>query len=486
MTNKCLLINPPSGLYRREDRCQSKVDDQTVSIIFPPTDLSYMAACIEEAGTECFIRDYPAINSVHGNNPSGWDLYLRDLLEIRPDYLIVSTTTPTIQGDMQSVKLAKEKLPDITTISRGEFFKENDQATLEAFPELDFVIRDESEYVVKSIVLGESPEELNGITYRNGQGIIRKESGPLIEELDKLPFPARHLLDSNLYLSLESGKPITVIMTQRGCPAQCIFCPARAVSGPKIRTRSPENIIRELKECVEKYGIREFLFHGDTFTWDRNWVIELCKQIVDSKLDIRWGANSRPDTVDHERLFWMRNAGCWVVAFGVESGNPEILKSMKKGCKPEAIVNAVKLCKEVGLKTHAFYVIGAPDDSEATLQDTLTLARKLDTDFFDFNIIYPVPGTEYSRIAEEEGLLETNGSKDRYDNEGEAFGYAHAMVRTRHLSGAELNRWRSKMLWNLYLRPNYITRILVNAAHEGYLFNYIKAAIRRSRYLLFP
>ncbi|MBI3734967.1 radical SAM protein, partial [Candidatus Sumerlaeota bacterium] len=324
--------------------------------------------------------------------------------------------------------------------------------------------------------------ELEGLVYRdpdsgNGSGpAIRRNPGhPTVQDLDSLPYPARDLLDNHLYRSPETGNPLTVIHGNRGCPAACVFCPAGVMSGFRVRHRSPESILGELRESVERFGIREFLFHGDTFTLNKSWLLKLCGLIKESGLKIRWGCNSRVDTIDDERAAAMRGAGCWVVAFGVETGNQEILDKLKKGAKVEQAETAVAVCKRNGLRVHTFFVIGLPWETEETLEQTYQFARKLDPDFFDFNIAYPLPGTEFYEIALAEGLFEKSPDQT---------GYAQAAVRTHTLPSQYLTEWRRRKLLAMYLRPAYIARMLWKGGSPRVTANYVKAGAKRLRQLV--
>ncbi len=142
-----------------------------------------------------------------------------------------------------------------------------------------------------------------------------------MQDLDLGPYPARHLARNELYFRPDTGAPQTTVVTSRGCPSKCIFCLAPKISGSRVRRRSPENILGELRECVERHGIRDFLFRSDLFHHGSKWVLDLCQLIVDARLDIRWSCNSRVDTLDEARLEAMKRAGCWLIAFGVESGS---------------------------------------------------------------------------------------------------------------------------------------------------------------------
>jgi radical SAM superfamily enzyme YgiQ (UPF0313 family) len=235
-------------------------------------------------------------------------------------------------------------------------------------------------------------------------------------------------------------------------------------------------VVDEVRECVERFGLNEFLFHGDTFTINKRWLLELCGLLIDADLGVRWGCNSRVDTIDDERAEAMRRAGCWVVAFGVESGSQEMLDKMKKRAKIKDAYRAIEVCKRNGLLTHAFYLIGAPWETRETLAKTYELARKLDTDFFDFNLAFPLPGTELHQLALDEGLLE--------HELGATTGYAQAAMRSYTLSAAELTRCRKRMLLKLSFRPGYIVRTLRRASRDGMLGSYLAAGGKRLKHLL--
>jgi len=295
----------------------------------------------------------------------------------------------------------------------------------------------------------------------------------LKQDLDALPFPARHLLKNNIYRSPETGNPLTVVHGNRGCPAKCVFCPAGSLTDYTVRLRSTDSVVRELKECVEKHGIREFLFHGDTFTVNKRWLLELCGKITAAKLNIHWGCNSRVDTMDDERAIAMKSAGCWVVAFGVESGDDEMLKHMKKNATVAQAREAVACVKRNGLRVHTFLVIGLPWETEETLEKTYQLLVDLDPDFFDFNIATPLPGTELHEIALRENLFEADYDPSRA-------GYASGSARTLGgLKSEFFQKWRKERLLKMYLRPRYIARMLWKAGGPKNTLQYARAGAKR-------
>jgi radical SAM superfamily enzyme YgiQ (UPF0313 family) len=463
------------------------VEDQTVRVVFPPIDLAILAAVARRAGAEARIGDYPATGGK-------WEDFERDLKDFGPDAVLFNVTAPTILADLETARRARRHNSRIQTIARGDIFEQAGEPILRHAPDLDLAFWGDVEDRFERIVRGESPAQMEAVVFRDladsrtpSAGAVRRNAGRgVVSDLDSLPLPARDLLDNALYRSPETGHPLTVIQASRGCPARCIFCPAGRLSGHRFRARAPEGIVQELRQCVERFGLREFLFNGETLTLDKRWVIELCERIIESGLDIRWGCNSRVDSMDRERAEALGKAGCWVVAFGVETGDADLLVRMKKGATLAQAEKAVAICKEAGLATHAFFVIGMPWETAASLERTLAFARKLDTDFFDINIAYPLPGAELYDIARAEGLLELESPVDGLHLPLAGGGYATASLRSYTLGAEDLNRWRRRALLRLYLRPRYILRTLKRAHRTGTLPNYLAAAARRLKGLLTP
>lgn len=459
---KVLLINPPTGNYIRDDRCQAPV--KYIAVLRMPIDLSYIAAVIEKENLECVIRDYPA----EGKNIHD---FILDLQKLKPDVLVVSTTTPTIKKDLEICTLAKKYLPKIITVVKGAHVTIKDKEVLEECDELDIVIRGEYEITSNELVRELKKKNFNlkkikGISFRKGQEIFRNKDRMPLENLDELPFPARHLINNNLYIRPDTGRMQTTIQTNRGCPANCTFCLVKVVSGQKIMSRSPKNIVDEIEECVKKYDIRDFYFRADTFTWNKDWMKKVCEEIIKRKLKINWGSNSRVNTLDEERIKLMKKSGCWMLGLGIESGSQEILNKMKKGTKLEQVERAVKLCKKYKIKIFAFFVIGYPDDNEETIIETINFAKKLNADFTEFNTCYPYPGTEVYNEGIKSGLYtnEMLTGRDQYE----------ASMPTKFLTGKEVTKLRDKAEKEFILRPAYFWRTLKNINSAKEFFNYFK------------
>lgn len=451
-SKRAFFVVPPTGRYIREDRCQTPIDRLKTVALRPPIDLLYAASAFESQGLECRIMDYPG-------EERGWAELESDLREFKPDYIILSITTPSLKEDLKAGDLAKKVLPNIVTIAKGAHFNTLDVATMKEWQSLDIAMRGEYEETCMDIAKGLPFGEIKGITWRQEGEVIRNEARPLPNDLSTIPYPARHLANNNLYIRPDTGEKQTTLVTNRGCPFSCTYCLANQVSGLKNRYRSVENVIGEIRECVEKHGIRNFLFRSDLFTQNKKWVIELCDRIVEEKLDISWASNSRVDTVTPEALAAMKRAGCWIIAFGVEKGSNEALKAIQKKATIEQAREALKMTREAGIRRSIYILVGLPDDNRETIAQDIEFAKELDPDYLEIFYPYPFPGTPLYREAVAAGLLE-DGSIPR-----EAYGLP--AMPTKHLTMQQLADLRTESLRKFYMRPGFIAKTLSRAARSG-------------------
>lgn len=447
-------------MYIRDDRCQVPVKGLSSGLRMP-LDLAYMAAMLEKEGFECVIRDCPAENKT-------WQDFKRELENNNFNMLIISVTTPTLYADLAACDIAKGANPGILTIAKGAHFAAEDREAMERFKNLDIVIRGEYELAIQELGQNKPLEEILGITHRSNGTIKRNADRPFLENMDILPLPARHLLDNRLYIRPDTGETMTSIQTNRGCPARCCYCLVRTVSGGKIIARSPESIANEMEICKERFGIKNFYFRADTFTWDKDWMIKVCKRIVDKRLGVNWVCNSRVDTIDEERLKWLKETGCWMIGFGIESGDQDILNKMRKGTTLQQAINAVDLCRRFGIKTYLFWVLGLPWETEESIRNTMRFARRIKGDFAEFHIAYPFPGTEFYYTGLENNLF---SKEDLYKGDVKS-----GVVRTFTLSSERLQYYQRKITRDYYLSPRRIFRLLKGVRSPRILLNYVKKA----------
>lgn len=458
-TRRVLCAVPPTGRFIREDRCQTPIDRLKTVALRPPVDLMYAAAAFEAVGLEARLVDYPA-------EDVGWERMERDLREFNPDFLVLSITTPSLNDDLKAADLAKKINPACITIAKGAHFNTLDVQTMERCPALDLTLRGEYEETCMEIGRGLPFAEIKGLTWRDNGAVRRNENRGLPNDLDSIPFPARHLTNNQLYRRPDTDEAQTTIVTNRGCPFSCSYCLANQVSGLKNRYRSVENVMAELRQCVREFGIRNFLFRSDLFTQNKKWVIELCNKIVEEKLNIEWASNSRVDTVSPEVLAAMKKAGCWLIAFGVEKGTDAALEAINKKATVAQAHEALRITREAGIKRSIYLLVGLPDDDRAAIEKDIQFAKVLDPDYLEIFYPYPFPGTPLYKEAVAAGLLEDGAIAK------EAYGLP--AMPTKHLTMEQLAGLRTECLRKFYMRPRFIARTLAQTRSPREFMNYMK------------
>ncbi|CCY24182.1 short-chain dehydrogenase/reductase SDR family protein [Brachyspira sp. CAG:484] len=455
---KILLIYPPSPVMNREDRCQQPTKELLVIPPLPPSDLMYLAAVSEKVGLEAKIADYS----------QGGDLE-QDLREFKPDYLLINVATPTFKSDLSALTVAKEICPDVVTIAKGAAFLTVAFEVMYYQKDLDVILFGEPEETLRELLERKPYDKILGIYYRDDLRVKYTGARPFIENLDDLPFPARHLVDNNTYRRPDNNKVQAVIKVSRGCPFHCFFCLATPVSGAKVRRRSAENIIAEIKECVDKYGITNFLFWSDIFNIDKEWTMDLCRKIIDSGLDITWSANTRADTADEEMAQMMYKAGCRLVSIGVESGSQEMLDKIGKRITLDDVRLTVKIFKKAGIKIYNYFVIGLPWETEETVEDTIDFAIELNSDFISFYTATPLPGTKFYDYAKENHLINSETSFSS--------AYFYPSVKSHSLSKDRIFELHKRAIRKFYLRPSYILKMLFSIKSATEFKNYFRAGM---------
>lgn len=471
---RALLFYPPGLLFQRgEDRCQQNIDDGSAQAMRACNDLGYAAAILLQKGIEVKIRDY----QTQGDTLE--DLYA-DMDEFKPDMILMSITNTTIFDDLKLLKEIRSKYNTIVVI-KGALFYDPQQEMLDMLDlsAVDYMIGGEIDYAIGGIAdyVFENTgniEDVLSILYKDEQGEIKRTKFHVWgDNLDDQPFPARSLMNNALYKRPDTDEPMATIQTARGCPSNCVFCLTPEISGKCVRFRSPQNVLDEMTECYEVHGIRNFFFKADTFTINPAWVEEMCKLIINSPLHgkIEFTANSRVRPLKKETLELMKEAGCFLVAFGFESGSEEILKLMKKGTTVAENLQAAKWCHEVGIKFWGYYVIGFPWENKEHIKETKKLIMKSNPDFIEVTIALPFYGTPLYDTCKENNLLAESPLGSDF--------FHSAMKGTNYLSVDELMKLRRNILLSFYLRPTYILKKMSECiTHPSVFFNYVKYGIK--------
>jgi len=450
MHTKILLINPPQVTRHPQ----------------PALGLALVAAVLERNGYPVKILDLPALGFSENSLPS-------ILHQEKPNVVGITAMTPTINSAVRVARKVKETDGDISVILGGAHATLLPEETLRSAPEIDVIVRGEGERTTPELakVLGENPRQIKkvlGITYREGNSVRSSPSRPPILDMDTLPFPAFHLLPMGKYrLHPPFGRqsPVMPIITSRGCPYRCIFC-SKAVFGKKYRSNSPAYVVDEIQFLKEKFGVEEIKFYDDVFTLNRKWVIAVCMQLKEQGIDIPWSCETRVNLVDSELLRVMQDAGCYMIEYGVESGNQGILNNLKKDITLEKIVEAFKLTREAGIETVAYFMLGSPHETPETIRQTIGFAQKIDPDFVQFSITTPYPGTELYSLAVEDECVPEKWEEYMYADLKSA---ANPGFETKTLSRGELMDWNKKAYISFYLRRSYVWKRLRKMTSLGEL-----------------
>ncbi|MBU1172468.1 MAG: B12-binding domain-containing radical SAM protein [Proteobacteria bacterium] len=395
----------------------------------PPLGISYVAAACEKAGAQVRIFDY----IVRQYSPEKLEAEIKDF---DPDVVGTTSVTMNYKKAAEILCLAKKIKPSLITLFGGPHVSFDIENTLTNYPGTDIVVIGEAEQTLAELIpvlcLRDQWKTINGIAFRENGEIIRTHERPLMENLDYLPLPARHLLPMSRYQAL--GFPVSII-TSRGCPNKCIFCLGRKMVGFKVRYRTTQSVVDEI-ENILAYGIDIINIADDLFTADKTRVREFCGELKKRGLRFQWSAFARVNTVDLDTLKVMKDAGCHAVSFGIESGNTEMLKRVRKGITLDQARDAATACKEAGIIAHASFLAGLPGESIETLKDSDRFSKELDI-LYGYHFLAPFPGTTVREHAQDYDIEILSDDWDLYDAD-------HVIVRTSHLEPQEIKDFVEK------------------------------------------
>jgi radical SAM superfamily enzyme YgiQ (UPF0313 family) len=355
---KILFVNPKFN-YRGKDKF--------------PIGLAYLMAVAKSFG-KVFVID-----------ENVGDCAEEKIMKMKPDFLCITSTTPSFSRAIEIVKFAKENT-SAKVIFGGTHatFKPED-----ALAYGDIVVRGEGEETIKEILEGKNLHSIDGISFKEGEKIIHNKDRELIENLDALPFPAYELFDLKKYEMLS-------IITSRGCTYNCAYCCATHFWKCKVRFRSVENVLAEL-ELISKLGFKKLKIHDSTFTLDKERAKRICKGIIERKLDFSWSCETRADFLDEELLKLMKRAGCSLICMGLDSASEEVLRKNKRFVNLELTKKIFKLAKEIGIRTRAYVVFGLEGETEESVKETLKFLHEIKPDQIMLSLATAYPGTELEK-----------------------------------------------------------------------------------------
>ena len=423
--------------------------------VYPPLGLAYIASALEEDKHEVSIIDLNAKRTLDNG-------IIKSLVGV--DVVGITGLITEFKEVMRLANLIKESKPEIKVILGGALATTHTKEML-ANSKADCVVIGEGEFIIRELLQTiENNKDLGsvkGIAYRIGDNIAITSLPDPINELDRIKFPARHLLDMSRYTThhfKSFGMKLpkinsTTLISSRGCPYNCTFC-MKQVGGLKWRARSPQNIVNEIKQLHEIYGYDGFVFNDDTFVVNKKRVLEFCRLLNGLDFKVSWYCNGRVNLMDEEIIKAMRNSGCQGIAYGIESGNQDILNKIKKGITLEQIERVVELTKRYGIHVTGYFMIGILGDTRETIKQTFDFARKLSLDFYGFGITSPIHGTPMFYEAKEKGMIAKSELQD--------WSFHTSINMTQDCTDAELEKFNKDAFREFTIEKRYGKHYLFN------------------------
>jgi anaerobic magnesium-protoporphyrin IX monomethyl ester cyclase len=440
-----LLINPP----------------QSTRYPQPPIGLALIAAILEKAGYAVGLLDANALQ-----------LKPEDVIKAVSDADIVGITgmTPTIGTALSIARYLKKDRQNIKIILGGPHVTLLPEETLSSSNDIDVIVRGEGDETVielmRALENGKPLDSVAGISYKANGNVVHTADRTSSVDMDKLPYPAYHRLPWKQYhphpphgMSL----PFGAIVTSRGCPYRCAYC-SKPVFGSKFRAQSPERVVEEMSYLHEKFGVKEIAFYDDSFTLDKERAHAIADKIMEKRLKIAWTCETRVNLVDRELLGHMKRAGCYSVAYGIESASPQIIEVLHKDITLEQVEKAVRDSREVGLQVVGYFMLGSPGETPATIRQTIDYAKKLKVDFAQFSITTPFPGTELYDIYMRDKKESIPWEKFVYAGTDNP---ATPVFESSELSREDLQGWTRKAYREFYLRSAYVWQRLKRCTSWG-------------------
>jgi hopanoid biosynthesis associated radical SAM protein HpnJ len=450
MPLKTLFLNPPSFENFDGGAGSRWPATREIESYWYPVWLAYPAGMLEGAR----LLDGPSHH-----------VSAEETINIARDYefLVLFTSTPGFPGDIRLVKKIREVNPKIKIAFVGPHVSVLPERSLKDCPEIDFVVRKEFDYAVCEFAQGKPLEEILGISYLKNGSVVHTPDRPEIQDLDSLPHVTeiyRRDLDVTKYNVPFLLYPYVSLYTTRGCPAQCTFCLwPQTLSGHPWRKRSTDDVAREMAKAKEFWpDVREFFFDDDTFNIQKVRTVELCAKLKPLKLT--WSCTSRV-TTDYETLKAMKEAGCRLLIVGYESGDPQILKNIKKGATVERARQFTKDCHKLGLVVHGDFILGLPGETHDTIRNTVAFAKELDVETIQVSVAHAYPGTELYDYAVKNGFMVGD---NKMVDEG---GHQLAHIQYPGLPADDILEAVHRFYDEYYFRPKAVFRILRKAAFNS-------------------
>jgi hopanoid biosynthesis associated radical SAM protein HpnJ len=439
---RTLFLNPPSFEGFDGGAGSRWPSTREVASFWYPVWLCYPAGMLEDSK----VVDAPP----HG-------ISIEQTVAMAKDFelLVLYTSSPGFHVDVKIADMMKDANPKMQVAFVGPPVTIEPEKALNATKAIDFVVRREFDHQIAGYAKGTPLAELPGVSYRKNGEIVHNPEGPVIENLDELPWVSKVYkrdLDFKRYNVPFLLNPFMSFYTSRGCPAMCTFCLwPQTHSGHRWRLRSTDDVANECRYILENFpGLKEIFFDDDTFNYKKARTLELCAKL--KPLNFTWSCTSRV-TTDYETLKAMKDAGCRLLIVGYESGDEQILRNIKKGATIEGARRFTKDAHNLGLVIHGDFIVGLPGETRETLRNTIDFAKDLDTETIQVSIAHAYPGTEFYDFAKENGLVQLQMSDDQ----------GHQLPQVVYpgiLEKGEMMEWVETFYDEYYFRPKAAWRIV--------------------------
>jgi anaerobic magnesium-protoporphyrin IX monomethyl ester cyclase len=482
-----LLVNPPSPDGGIWIRTQHRVGRRSrEEMVWPQCSLAQLAAMLD---SDYSVRVIDAIAE-----RMNWQQFEQILREVRPRYYLTQVTAPTLTNDMYGVMLAKSI--GARTMAFGTHVTPMPTETMRDYPALDFVLRGEPELTIREVVdvmegrqqsapewveklmrdtdagwapvlpgaqILDSLATIKGLVWRRQGTVMMNDTRPFIPDLNALPLPRFDLLPTQQYTMPLMKGPFSFIVTSRGCPAGCTYCIKHVTYQNSVRLLTPERIMQEIR-VLYGLGVKNFHMYADLFTVNREQVVGLCRQIIDEGLKIKWTCNSRVDFVDEEMLQLMGKSGCWMISWGLESGNELVLRRARKGASPKKAEMALTWSKKAGIRNWGYFIIGLPHETKETIRETIDFAKSLPLDIALFHVAAPYPGTPFFFEVVKNGWFREDAQWEQVDMD------KGTVLQYENLSAEDLLYWQRRAFREWALRPGPVMTYLKMLASDPKTF----------------
>jgi len=445
VTRKLLLLNPGMGDYYATSKVKSAI---TLS---PPLNLALVGAAARQAGHQVAAIDYEATPDADLSST---------LRSFEPDVVGITFRTPLFPAARKLAEQVRRERPDTLLIAGGVHASTRPHETVRRAP-FDVAVKGEGDQTLVELLAGRPYPEIRGIVWPDGETPART----LIPDLDPLPMPAWDLFDLAHYRTpslVAHTVPVADLESSRGCQARCIYC-TKGVFGNAFRVKSPNRMVDEIEHALGQ-GFRAFNYVDDSFTTLTSRSIAICEEMVRRGLDVPWSLTNgiRVANVNEEFFRAARAAGCWLLAFGFESGSDRVLKRIKKGATLAQARRAVGWARKYGFTVLGYFMVGLPGETAETIDETARFAASLDVDFAKFSITMPLPGTPLY-----DSWAENLNDEDRFDFSIHRPGpdlYDHPSF-----AWPELEAHTRRAYQTFYGRPSYVARRVRRALRRGHL-----------------